>query len=82
MVLDKNKAWHVKKKLEINFLKKGAKLLEGTHDFSTFRSSSCYAKSAIKKLNSVKVLKKVKNLYYIQIPIFPTKPSEIYGWLS
>ena len=63
LVLDKNKAWHVKKKLEINFLKKGAKLLEGTHDFSTFRSSSCYAKSAIKKLNSVKVLKKGEKIY-------------------
>ena len=27
LVLDKNKAWHVKKKLEINFLKKGANFL-------------------------------------------------------
>ena len=53
-----NKAWHVRKKLDINTLKKGAKALEGTHDFSTFRSSSCGAKSPNKKMNSVKVLKK------------------------
>ena len=38
-------------------LKKGAKLFEGTHDFSTFRASSCSAKSPIKKMNSVKVKK-------------------------
>ena len=47
--LDRNRAWHVKSKLDINLLKKGAKLFVGTHDFSTFRASSCSAKSPIKK---------------------------------
>ncbi len=32
--------------------------MEGTHDFSTFRASSCSAKSPIKKMNSIKVKKK------------------------
>ena len=56
--LDQNKAWHIKSKLNINLLKKGAKLLIGKHDFSTFRSSSCSAKSPIKKMNSVQVIKR------------------------
>ncbi len=56
--LDLNKAWHVKKKINIRLMKYGAKLLEGTHDFSTFRSASCSAKSPIKKMNSIKVKKK------------------------
>ncbi len=56
--LNKNKAWHVKKKLDIKLLKQGAKILEGTHDFSTFRSSSCTAKSPIRKMNSIKIKKK------------------------
>ena len=47
--LDKNKAWHLKKRLDVTLLKKGAKILKGTHDFSTFRASSCSAKSPIKK---------------------------------
>ena len=34
--LKKSKAWHVKTKLDISLLKKGAKVLEGKHDFSTF----------------------------------------------
>ena len=38
-------------------LKKGAKILEGKHDFSTFRAASCSAKSPIKKLNYVKIKK-------------------------
>ena len=45
----KNKAWHVKKKIDIDLMKKGAKALEGLNDFSTFRSASCSAKSPIKK---------------------------------
>ncbi len=55
--LDKNRAWHIKKKLNLNIMKKGGKILEGTHDFSTFRASSCSAKSAIKKINSVRITK-------------------------
>ena len=43
-------------------MKKGAKLLLGTHDFSTFRSSSCGAKSPIKTLTKVSVKKKKDKL--------------------
>ena len=63
--LDNSKAWHVKKKLNISLLKKGAKILEGTHDFSTFRASSCSAKSPIKKMYSVKVNKKCDQIFLI-----------------
>ena len=38
-------------------MKKGAKLLLGTHDFSTFRASSCGAKSLIKTLKKISVKK-------------------------
>ena len=58
-----NKAWHVKTKLDINLLKKGAKILEGTHDFSTFRASSCTANSPIKKMTFVKVRKKKDQIF-------------------
>tara|TARA_B100000683_G_C12412260_1_gene524287 strand:- start:117 stop:857 length:741 start_codon:yes stop_codon:yes gene_type:complete len=60
LVLDKKKAWHVKKKLNIKVMKKGAKILLGTHNFSTFRSSSCQSKSPIKTLKKVQI-KKNKN---------------------
>jgi tRNA pseudouridine38-40 synthase len=55
--LDLNKAWHIKKKLDIKLLKKGARILEGKHDFSTFRASSCSAKSPIKKMNAITIKK-------------------------
>ena len=56
--LNKKRAWHIKNKLNINSMKKGAKLLMGTKDFSTFRSSSCSAKSPIKTLKKVNISKK------------------------
>ena len=55
--IDKNKAWHIKKKIDIKLLKKGAKILEGKHNFSTFRAASCSAKSPIKKINYIKIRK-------------------------
>jgi tRNA pseudouridine38-40 synthase len=61
--LDKLKSWHVKKKIDINMLKKGGKILVGNHDFSTFRASSCSSKSPIKKMNSVKIKKKGDKIY-------------------
>ena len=36
-------------------MKKGAKKLLGTKDFSTFRSSSCNAKSPIRTMTSIKI---------------------------
>ena len=53
--LDNERAWHIRKKLDIKLLKEGAKKLVGTHDFSTFRASNCYAKSPVKKINKIKI---------------------------
>ena len=58
LTLQKNKAWHIRKKLDIAHMKKGAQILLGTHDFSTFRSSSCGAKSPIKTMKSISIKKK------------------------
>ena len=57
LALQKNKAWHIRKKLDLKAMKKGAKLLLETHDFSTFRASSCGAKSPIKTLKKVSIKK-------------------------
>ena len=57
LTLQKNKAWHIRKKLNIHAMKKGAKLLLGTHDFSTFRASSCGAKSPIKTMENISIKK-------------------------
>ena len=64
-VLEKNRCWHIIKKLDLNVMKKGAKKLIGTKDFSTFRASSCRAKSPIKTMKLVKI-KSSKNRIEIE----------------
>ena len=63
--IEKNRGWHIRKKLDLKLMKKGAQKLLGTNDFSTFRSSSCNAKSSIRTIKSVKI-KEVKNKIQIQ----------------
>ena len=58
--IERNRGWHIRKKLDLKLMKKGAKKLLGTNDFSTFRSSSCNAKSPIRTITSIKI-KEVKN---------------------
>ena len=60
LALQKNKAWHIRRELNVEAMKKGAKLLLGTHDFSTFRSSSCGANSPIKTMERISI-KKIKD---------------------
>ena len=54
--IERGRGWHIIKELDISLMKKGAKKLLGTKDFSTFRSSSCNAKSPIKTMQSVKII--------------------------
>jgi tRNA pseudouridine38-40 synthase len=39
-------------------MKKAAKVLEGKHDFTSFRSTECQAKSPVKTINSLKIIRK------------------------
>ncbi len=64
--IHKNRGWYIKNKLDISLMKKGAKKLEGTHDYSTYRSSSCSAKSPIRTIDFIKI-KKLKNTIEIRI---------------
>ena len=63
--IEKKRGWHIIKELDIKLMKKGAKKLLGTKDFSTFRSSSCNAKSPIRTMKSIKI-KSIKGRIEIQ----------------
>ena len=76
LAIDKNKAWHIKKKLDVKLMKKGAAILKGTHNFSTFRASNCQATSPIKTLKKPLIKKsKDKNYYLIE------SEEDIKKWL-
>ena len=63
--IDKERGWHIIKELDVTLMKEGAKKLLGTKDFSTFRSSSCSAKSPIRTMKSIKI-KSIKGRIEIQ----------------
>ena len=54
-VIENGRGWHVRKILDVDLMKKGAKKLLGTNDYSTFRSSGCHAKSPIRTIKSIKI---------------------------
>ena len=65
-VLKNKRCWHIIKKLNVAMMKKGAKKLIGTKDFSTFRSSSCSAKTPVRTIKSIKFIIK-KDIIEIEI---------------
>ena len=64
LAIDKNKAWHIKKKLDVKLMKKGATILKGTHNFTTFRASNCQAKSPIRTLKKPLIIKSKNKIIF------------------
>ena len=56
-VLDRGRVWHVARPLDAVAMHRAAQRLVGTHDFTTFRSTECQAKSPIRTLDRLDVLK-------------------------
>ena len=55
--IEYNRLWLVKKKLDLQKMKKGISYFVGTHNFTTFRASSCSAKSPIRTISFANVIK-------------------------
>jgi tRNA pseudouridine38-40 synthase len=55
LALDHNRAWHVAVPLDAGAMHESAKFLLGRHDFTTFRSTQCQAKSALRTLDYLEV---------------------------
>ena len=53
--LNAGRVWHINQKLDVKKMNEAAKLLIGKHDFSTFRTTNCQAKSLIKTLDVLTV---------------------------
>ncbi len=69
--LERDLVWHVAKKLDIEKMAEAAKMVEGLHDFTTFRSLECQAKSPIKTIDSFTISRKNDHIYFrISAPSF------------
>lgn len=52
---DKGLVWHVRNPLDLDAMREGAAHLIGHHDFTTFRSTICQAKSPVKTLDEITI---------------------------
>jgi tRNA pseudouridine38-40 synthase len=55
LALDRLRAWRVLKRLDVEAMHAAAQRLVGKHDFTTFRSTECQAKSPLKTLDQLDV---------------------------
>jgi len=53
--IERNQVWHVPMKLDAPRMHEAAQLILGLHDFTTFRSSECQAKSPMRTLDAFNV---------------------------
>lgn len=57
LALDRDRAWRVAKPLDSEAMHEAAQRLVGKHDFTTFRSAECQAKSPVKTLDALDVVR-------------------------
>jgi tRNA pseudouridine38-40 synthase len=57
LAIDRGHAWHVGPELDAAAMHRAAQLLLGRHDFSTFRDSLCQARSPVKTLDRLDVVR-------------------------
>jgi tRNA pseudouridine38-40 synthase len=55
LTLDLHRAWRVGAPLDAGAMNEAAQLLVGRHDFTTFRSAHCQARSPVKTLDAISV---------------------------
>ena len=72
LVIDKDRAWLIRKLgIDVKQMQEAASYLIGNHDFTSFRSTSCQAKSPIKTLSQLSIEKKGEEIrFYLSAPSF------------
>lgn len=55
--LDRQRVWHIPRALDLSLMQQAADIFIGQHDFTTFRSTECQAKSPVKTLDVLSVEK-------------------------
>ncbi len=62
LALARDRAWHLPRPLDVAAMAEAARLLEGTHDFTTFRAARCQADSPVRTLMSLAVTRRGEDI--------------------
>jgi tRNA pseudouridine38-40 synthase len=57
LALERNRAWHVVRPLDVGAMHAAARTILGHHDFTTFRSSACQANSPLRTLDRLEAIR-------------------------
>jgi tRNA pseudouridine38-40 synthase len=55
--IERGHVWHIATPLDVDAMAKGAAMLVGRHDFTTFRSAQCQSKSPVKTLDRLDIVR-------------------------
>ncbi len=65
--LDRNRAWWVRGKLDLEAMQRGADRMVGTHDFEAFRSAGCASPHAVRTMYQVRVTRGERAYVHVDI---------------
>ncbi len=65
LALDAGRAWRVPRPLDVAAMHEAAQRLVGKHDFTTFRAAECQAKSPVKTLDQLDVIRDGDDVHVI-----------------
>ena len=65
LTLERGQAWRIPRPLDVPAMHEAAQRLVGKHDFTTFRSTECQAKSPVKTLDQLDVVRDGDHVYVI-----------------
>ncbi len=60
--IESGRAWQVGELLDADAMHEAAQLLVGTHDFSSFRDTACQAKSPVKTLEQIEIIRRGEDI--------------------
>jgi tRNA pseudouridine38-40 synthase len=62
-IFSDNYSWHIREKLDLDAMQLAANLLEGQHDFTSFRTVHCQAMSPIKTIDKITISQEQDFIY-------------------
>ncbi len=62
--LERGFVWHMIYRLDLAKMQREAKLLEGQHDFTSFRGANCTAASTVRKIFESELIVELPHIYY------------------
>jgi tRNA pseudouridine38-40 synthase len=62
LAIERNRAWQIAKSLDVAAMHRAAQALVGEHDFTSFRAANCQARSPIRTLEQLDIVREAEEI--------------------